>query len=427
MYLVYLAIESAKARAVSTVLTVLAIALSTMLLLGVEKVRSGARSGFEQTVSGADLVVGARSGPINLLLYSIFRLGDPTANVSWATYRAFADRPEVAWTIPLSLGDSHKGYRVLGTTNAYFDHYRFGRKHALTFAAGGGFASPHDAVLGAEAARRLGYEVGDELVIAHGLESAAFAEHDDHAFTATGVLNATGTPVDRTIHVPLSGLEAVHARWRPGAPRGFADHNHGDDEHHEEEEAHAEDLTPAAITAFIVGLESKSAVLGYQRAANTYRREPLTAVIPGVALAQLWRVVSVAENALRAISALVVAAGLTGLLTMMLSSLEARRREVAVLRAVGARRRDIFGLLVLESTLVAGFGAAIGAGLLIAGFSLFASRIEAGIGAPLGGLGVSVYDLLIVFAVTLLGFVIGFVPGWIAYRRSLGDGLAARL
>ncbi len=421
MTLVALAWKSARARAGATVLTLIAIALSTALVLGVEKIRAGARAGFEQTVSGADVLVGARSGGVNLLLYAVFRLGDPTANVSWETYQAFAARPDVAWTIPLSLGDSHGGFRVLGTTDAYFEHYRYGDKRPLGFALGVAFDETRDAVLGAEAARELGYGLGDDFTISHGIKSAAFAEHSDHPFTVVGVLRATGTPVDRTIHISLEGMEAVHEGFVGGAPSAIGRRPRAP------RSAPAEALTPDAITAFLVGLKSRAAALRYQRDVNTYRREALTGVIPGVALAQLWRVLGPAEQALRVVSLLVVAAGLTGLLTMLLSTLNERRREVAVLRAAGARRRDVFALLVLESTLVAGLGALLGATVLNTALAIVGRGLEASIGAPLGPLGLSVYDAYVIAGVTGIGFALGFVPGWIAYRRSLSDGLTVRI
>ena len=116
-----LALQSLRNRALTASLTVLAIAFSVMLLLGVEKVRTGARESFADTISGTDLIVGARSGSIQLLLYSIFRIGNATNNVTWKSYEDIAKRPEVAWIVPLSLGDSHHGFRVLGTTADYFD------------------------------------------------------------------------------------------------------------------------------------------------------------------------------------------------------------------------------------------------------------------------------------------------------------------
>ena len=421
MSLFTLALKSARARLAATILTIFAIALSTALVLGVEKIRAGARSGFAQTVSGADMLVGARSGSINLLLYAVFRLGDPTANVSWQTYQAFSSRSDVAWTVPLSLGDSHGGFRVLGTTEAYFTHYRYGDKRQLSFQVGQTFKDVQDAVLGADAAQKLGYQLGEAFAISHGVRSAAFAEHGNHPFKVVGILAPTGTPIDRTIHISLGGMEAVHEGYTNGAPKPIGRASLAPASAGQKRDE------PDAITAFIVGVKNKATVLRYQRAVNTYRGEALTGVIPGVALSQLWRVLGPAEQALRAVSLLVVAAGLTGLLTTLLSTLNERRREIAVLRAVGARQRDVFALLVLESTIVAGFGALLGAGALNVMLAVAGRSIEASIGAPLGPLGLSHYDAYIVSLVTGLGFFLGFIPGWVAYRRSLGDGLSIRI
>ncbi|MEO1251332.1 MAG: ABC transporter permease [Pseudomonadota bacterium] len=421
MNLALLAWKSARARAATTFLTIFSIAISTALLLGVEKIRDGARSSFEQTVSGTDLIVGARSGPVNLLLYAVFRIGDPTANVSWRSYEAFAARPDVAWTVPLSLGDSHEGFRVLGTNTGYFEHYRYGEKRQLSFDEGAVFSGVFDTVLGAKVARDLDYGLGDEFDISHGLKSASFAEHKNRPFKVVGVLARTGTPVDRTIHVSLEGIEAVHIGWTNGAPPmgRRAEIAAGDID----ERA----LQPTSITAFLTGLKSKSAVLRYQRDVNTYRPEALSAVIPGVALSQLWRVVGAAEQALRGVAVFVIAAGLTGLLTTILTSLNERRREIAVLRSVGARSRDVFFLLVCEATMLAAIGAILGAGAINIGLALFSTQIEAAAGFPLGGFGFSRYDFYIAFGVIVIGFVLGFLPGWLAYRRSLSDGLTVRI
>ena len=156
-----LALQSLRNRALTASLTVLAIAFSVMLLLGVEKVRTGARQSFADTISGTDLIVGARSGSIQLLLYSVFRIGNATNNVTWKSYEDIAKRPEVAWIVPLSLGDSHHGFRVLGTTADYFQRYKYRHGQSLTFASGGPFKDLFDAVIGADVATALGYKVGD--------------------------------------------------------------------------------------------------------------------------------------------------------------------------------------------------------------------------------------------------------------------------
>lgn len=211
-----LALRSLANRRTTALLTLCAIAVSVALLLGVQKLRTAARDGFANTVSGVDLIVGARSGQINLLLYSVFRVGDATANVSWETYQKVARRSDVAWTIPLSLGDSHRGYRVLGTNLDYFRHYRFAGGRELAFESGKPFADLYDAVLGAEVARALGYKVGDSVVIAHGLGNVSFAQHEDKPFRIVGILARTGTPVDRTVHVSLEAITAIHVDWQSG-------------------------------------------------------------------------------------------------------------------------------------------------------------------------------------------------------------------
>ena len=218
MPILVLAWKSLWNRRFTAALTLASIALSVALLIGVERVRTETRASFANTISGTDLIVGARSGGVQLLLYAVFRIGNPTNNLSWRSLQDIAALPKVAWVVPLSLGDSHRGYRVLGTTAGFFEHYRFARDRGLTFTQGGPFADLYDAVLGAEVAERLGYRIGDPIVVAHGAGDVSFARHDDKPFRVAGILARTGTPVDRTVHVSLEAIEAIHADWQGGAP-----------------------------------------------------------------------------------------------------------------------------------------------------------------------------------------------------------------
>ena len=407
-------------RRVTASLTVCAIAVSVALLLGVQKLRTAARESFGNTVSGVDLIVGARSGPLNLLLYSIFRIGDATANVSWKTYQKVANHPDVAWTIPISLGDSHRGFRVMGTDGNYFEHYRFGRGHELRFSAGDPFHDLYDAVLGADVARTLGYKLGDPIVVAHGVGNVSFAEHKDKPFRVVGILEPTGTPVDRTVHVSLEAITAIHIDWQSGmqAPPGYRV---------SAEEARRRDLTPDTITAFLVGMRSRVMTFTMQRALDDYRQEPLLAILPGVALSQLWELVGVADTALMVVAAFVVLAGLLGMLTAILTSLNERRREMAILRSVGARPGHVFALLVSEAGLLAALGVTAGVGLtyllLLAGQPLLEKRF--GIFVALAGLSES--DLLILGGIIAAAVLMGLVPAFRAYRNALSDGLQVRV
>jgi len=414
-----LAVKSLLNRRATAGLTLLALAVSVMLVLGVEKLRTEAKASFAATISGTDLVVGARSGAVQLLLYSVFRIGNATNNISWQSYREIAARPEVAWTVPLSLGDSHRGFRVLGTTGDYFRHYRYGRKHTPEFRAGGPFTDLFDAVLGAEAARALGYKLGDPLVVAHGLGREGFSGHKDKPFRVAGILAKTGTPVDRTVHVSLQAIEAIHVDWKSGAPtpgiRVTAD------------QVRRMDLTPRAITAFLVGTKSRFAAFALQRTINEYRPEPLLAVLPGVALQELWDLMGTAEAALAAISVAVVAAGLLGMMIMLLAGLNERRREMAILRSVGARPVHLFALLVSEATVLTVLGAAMGLALFYAALAVLRPVMDSRFGLYLEFSAPTGHDLAILGAVVLAGVIAGAVPALRAYRQSLADGMTIRI
>jgi len=418
MPFIALALKSLWNRKGVAALTIFAIAVSTALLIGVEKMRHEARASFANTVSGVDLVVGARTGPLQLLLYSVFRIGAATNNISWRAYSTFAADPDVAWTIPLSLGDSHRGFRVLGTSNAYFDHLRTGAKRPLSFAAGGRFGDVYDAVLGAEVAARLGYRLGEPIVISHGLGAIALAEHEDKPFKVAGILAKTGTPVDRTVHISLEGMEAIHIDWRAGQrAQGF---------NVSAEDARAMRRRPTAITAFMVGLNSRFATFTLQRKINEHRGEPLLAILPGVALQELWDLMGTAEAALAAIAGAVAAGGLLSMTIMLLAGLAARRREMAILRSVGARPAHIFGLLVAEAGALALAGATLGLGLLYLAFWIAQPVIEARFGLYLALTSPTAWEMQLFAMVIAAGVLAGILPAWLAVRRSLADGMIVR-
>lgn len=418
MNLLLIALKSARFRRTSIVLTVIAIAISATLLLGVDKVRKEARSSFFNTVSQTDLIVGARSSPTNLLLYSVFRIGNATNNVSWETYESIADRDEVAWTIPISLGDSHRGFRVMGTSSDYFDFYRYGSNKALTLDSGDRFEGVYEAVLGADVARDLGYDVGDEIVVSHGLTSADFAGHDDKPFTVVGIFDRTGTPVDRTVHVSLAGIEAIHVDWIDGSRSGVQ---------LDAEQALQFDLTPTSITAFMVGLKNRAQTFTIQREINDYRAEPVSAILPGATLSQFWRTISPVEQVLFVISGFVLLAGLLGMLTTILSTLNERRREIAVLRAVGARGRHVVMLIVLETLLVVTAGCALGIGMLYGLIAVTRPVVARRYGVDLAATWLDSTQLSILGGVIGAALVVALIPGFIAYRRSIHDGLALKV
>ncbi|MGI9421485.1 MAG: FtsX-like permease family protein [Geminicoccaceae bacterium] len=413
-----LAWQSLLNRWVTAVLTILAIAVSVMLLLGVEKVRTGARSSFANTISGTDLIIGARSGDLQLLLYSVFRIGNATNNMTYESYREIAADDAIDWIVPLSLGDSHRGFRVMGTSQDYFEHYRYRRDRQLTFADGKPFDDLFDTVLGSDVAAALGYQLGDPIVVAHGLGDISFTEHDDKPFVVAGILEKTGTPVDRTVHVSLEAIEAIHVDWQSGAQIPGQTVS--------ADEVRKMELTPNAITAAFVSLKSKLSTFKLQREINEYAEEPLSAILPGAALQQLWSLIGTAETALGAVSIMVVITALLGMVTMVLATLNERRREMAILRSVGARPRTVLGLLVAEAGLLGLLGTFLGVVLLYLALLIVRPLVDAAYGLYLDVGWLTARELLSLLAVITVGLLAGLLPALYAYRLSLADGMMVR-
>lgn len=420
MKLLPLALRSLWNRRATAMLTVISVAISVALLLSVRQMSAQAQSAFTNTLSGTDLIVGARSGDINLLLYSVFRLGNATNNVSWGLFERLSKHRDVAWTIPLALGDSHHGYRVLGTNEDYFNHYRYGQQQPLQFAGGHPMRDLYEAVLGAEVAEKLGYRLGQEIVIAHGLGATSFSQHGDKPFKVAGILRPTGTPVDRTVHVSLQAIEAIHIDWQSGAqaPPGARV---------SASEARNHDLTPKSVTAIFVGLKSKLSTFQMQRSLNEYRGEPLLAILPGVTLQQLWSIVGVVEKVLTAVGVVVIAAALMCLLTAILSSLNERRREMSILRSVGARPVHVFALLMSEAAVLAVAGVLVGITLNQLVLAIARPLMQERYGVLLESVAWSRADAVVLGGIVGAALLAGAIPAWQAYRRTLSDGLVIRI
>ncbi len=415
---VKLAWKSLMNRKATALLTILTVAISVVLLLGVERIRTQAKDSFANTISGTDLIIGGRSGQVNLLLYSVFRIGNATNNIDWKSYQEFASHRSVDWAIPISLGDSHKGFRVMGTNHSYFEHYKYGSKQPLTLVQGKKFNGLFEAVLGSDVAKQLGYKIGSEIIIAHGISDVGFSRHDNLPFKVVGILAPTGTPVDKTVHVSLEAIEAIHVGWESGARLGSTP---------KAELLEVRDFQPKQITAMLVGLKSRIQTFALQRQINTYPKEPLSAIMPGVALHELWGMMSIAEQALMAVSGFVVIAGLLGMLSSLLTSLQERRREMAILRAMGARPRHVFSLLISEASLLTFAGIITGVAGLYSMLTLLQPIIQQRYGISLSLTALSPYEWMLLGFVQCAGIVIGFIPAFRAYRQSLSDGMTIRI
>jgi len=404
-----LATKSLLNRKGSVLLTILAMSVSIFVLLGVEHIRGQSKQSFNNTVSGVDLIVGARTGSLNLLLYSVFRIGSPTNNIAWDTYQSISNNTKVAWAIPISLGDSHQGYRVMGTTTDYFTHFSYGNQRQLSFSQGKPFEKIFDVVLGAQVAKKLNYSLGDEIVLAHGLGKTSFSMHDQNPFKVVGILASTGTPVDQAVHVKLQGLEAIHLDWQQVAKKSGDAVN---------QQLQGLNLQPKSITAFMLGLNSRIATFSVQRDINNYRKEPLTAILPGVALSELWQMMGFLENTLRLISGLILIAALLGLSAMMLASIKEREYEIHLLRVIGAPASFLFLLIELEALLVSLASMAIGSVVLYLSLIIARDPLSTDFGLHIGLNILSLNNMIFLALVAGSTIIAAAIPSFTAYKSA---------
>jgi putative ABC transport system permease protein len=403
MFLLRLAAKSLLNRKITTGLTLFSVVVSVTLLLMVERIGTGALKGFQSMISGTDLIVGARAGAIPLLLFSIFGIGTPEQNMSWASYENLSKHPEVKEAVPISLGDSHRGFRVIATTSQYFVFYRYADEIPLSFQEGSAFRNIYDAVIGAEVARELQYRTKKEIYLTHGESEASFQDHKDHPFRITGILQPTGTPVDRSLFIPIQAMELLHKKQ--GQVRQL----------------------PQMISAVFLRLRSKTSVLQLQREINNYSPEALTAIVPGRTLQELWRFVSVLENAFFAISIVTFILSLSGIILVFVTTLNERKREMAILRSVGARPWFIATMLLCEAGVLAAVACILSLALVITSFVFIGPMIVTKLGMDLSLAEFQksdIFFLILAFAGALMA---SLVPALSVYRSSISEGLTVRL
>ena len=415
--LLKLTLNSLYARFLTVCMTVFAISLSLMLYMSVEKLRTSAYTSFTDTISQTDLIIGSRASSVQLLLYSVFRIGNATNNITWESYLDIIDRDEVDWAVPISLGDSHKGFRVMGTNKEFFNRYKFRGGQPIEIEKGFLFEDLYDVVLGSGVAEKLGYDISTPLIVSHGLES--FTKHDDQPFRVSGILKKTGTPVDNTVIVSLAAIEAIHVDWSTGAKIPG--------QQTPIEEIRQMDLTPKNITAALIGVKSKLSIFYLQRWINDYPEEALTAILPGAALQELWRVVGVVENLLLGISVVVIFTTLIGMTAIIFSSLNERRREMAIWRAMGATPRTILGLLMLEAFFISLLSVIISTVLLFFSLAVLQPWIDNNYGILVSIEMLSIKDMYVFIMFIIAAMVVSLLPAARAYWFSINDGMTIKI
>ena len=415
--LLKLTFNSLYARLLTVAMTVFAISLSLMLYMSVEKLRTSAYTSFTDTISQTDLIVGARTSSVQLLLYSVFRIGNATNNITWESYEDVINKKEVAWSVPISLGDSHKGFRVMGTNSEFFKRYKFRGEQSIELEQGNNLNDLYDVIIGAGVAEKLNYSVGTPLIVSHGLQS--FSDHDDQPFKVSGILAKTGTPVDNTVIVSLEAIEAIHVDWSTGAkiPGQITP----------VEEIRQMDLSPKNITAALIGVNSKLQIFQLQRWINEYPEESLSSILPGVALQELWRIVGVVENLLLGISVTVIFTTLIGMTAIIFSSLNERRREMAIWRAMGASPKVVIGLLMLEAFIISVMSIIVSTVMLFLTLYVLQPWIDNTYGILVNIEMLAVKDIYIFMLFIIAASLVSLIPAIRAYWFSINDGMTIKI
>ena len=412
-----LLLKSMRSRIIPTSLVTISLMASMVLLLSIERIQQGTEEGFNQSISGVDAIIGPRSSSLELVLYTVFHLGRPTNNITTKTINDVKQRSDISWLVPIALGDSHRGYRVIATEPNYFQHIRYGNNQPLTFSKGAPFTELSEATLGSDVAEKLNYSVGSEIQITHGSIESIGSKHDDFSFTVTGVLNKTGTPIDQAIFLDLKGYELLHLGWKSGK-KVFSL------EDIDLSSLPPDALNPKTVTAAFVGLKSKLTIFNFSKNIREYPEEAISAVIPGIALSELWSIVGLVDKGFQLLSWIIIAISLIAMVTLIIASLDNRKQEMTIYRANGASPKFLAAMVICES-LVIGLVAIIGAIILVTAVTYFAtSQLNLALGISPSFKWISLDEIKVFGIILLSGVLSSLIPAAMVFRKNLHQALS---
>ena len=412
-----LLLKSMRSRLIPTSLVTISLMASMVLLLSIERIQQGAEEGFNQSISGVDAIIGPRSSSIELVLYTVFHLGRPTNNITTKTVNDVKLRGDISWLVPIALGDSHKGFRVVATEPNYFEHIKNANGQPLVFSKGVAFAELSETVLGSDVAEKLSYRVGSKIQITHGSVESVGSKHDDFSFVVTGILNKTGTPIDQAIFLDLKGYELLHLGWKSGKKIFNLDDINLS--------SLPEDaLIPKTVTAAFIGLKSKLTLFNFSKNIREYPKEAISAVIPGIALSELWSIVGLVDKGFQLLSWIIIAISLIAMVTLIIASLDNRKQEMTIYRANGASPKFL-AMMVLCESLVIGLTAIVGAIILVTIVTYFATvQLNLALGISPSFEWISMGEITVFSFILLAGALSSLIPAVMVFRKNLHQTLS---
>jgi len=404
----YLTYKSIQNRKITFLLSVISISISVVLLLGVDKAIKSSKAHFLNTINSTDIIVASSNGSLDILLNLIFHISDPLKEMSFKSFEDIKSFDEIKWGVPLSIGDTFKGFDVVSTDKNYFKYYKYSYSKSLKFEQGRSFEGFYDVIVGNKVAKKLHLRIGDDIHLSHGKHHHKHI-HKNRAFKIVGILKKSMTPNDESVFIQLKADEAIHIEWQSG---------HFVDMHISSEKLAKMDIKPKHISGMLLGLKNRSAILSVEDKINHYRGENLKAVIPAKALSKLYKLMKNLQELLMMISGAVFVAAIFTMLSSMFATLNERRREIAIFRSLGASIKIIFLLFAIESFLVISSGIIVGV-VIVAILSIF---------APFDiSYNIDIYEFFMLFSMIIIALFASIFPAIKSYKNALQDSLMVRV
>ncbi len=394
-------------RKLTTVMTVISVALGVALISAVLTLREQTQKRFEEEGQAFDLVVGAKGNPLQLVLSTVYFLDAPVGNIARADMEKIAKMDDVTAAFPIGMGDTYKGYRIIGTVRELMD-FKWGGRHPYALASGNYWTKPYEAVIGAGVAQDTGLKVGGTFTGMHGfVQGGGAEEHAEKPYTVVGIMALSGTPNDRAIFCDIASVWDVHEH--PADAAGGADAH----EHHASDE----------VTAALVKLATPALRFEFKDKIN--KGYNVMAAVPVMEIQKLYdQLLGTAKAVLLAIGYLVVVISSMSILIGLYMAILQRRRDLAIMRALGATRGEIFGAVLIEAFWVTLLGLAAGWALGALTCRVLGLYLATKLGFHIAAVSLSA-DLITAYsAVLLMGLIAGILPAWQAYRTDIARDLA---
>jgi putative ABC transport system permease protein len=400
-------------HALSTAITVASVGLACGLVLAVFAIQEQSLRAFTAGPLGFDAVLGARGSQLQLVLNAVFHLETSPGNIPWKLYRELAENPQVRRAIPYAVGDNYRGFRIVGTLPSLFDEPRVGSAGALRLRAGGKLfdAGRREAVIGSTVAQATGLALGDGLTPYHGLVFDESMHHDER-YTVVGILEPSNTASDRVIWIPIEGVFRMEGHVLRGSGTTYEPSEGVEipDEHKE-------------VSAVMLELRGPQAGFFLDQKINKQGKVATLAWPIARVMAELFDKLGWAVRVLTLVAYLVVAVAAGSIMASITNTMNERRRDFAILRALGARRRTVLAAIVLEAAAIGAFGSALAFAVYGAIFAIARALVKSQTGVVLDPWSAHLVFLIAPLAVVLLCAVVGLVPAWGAYRSDVATHL----